>query len=323
MDGTSDPTWRPKIGVALSSGVARGWAHIGVLRALERYGFEPDIVAGTSVGALIGGAYVAGRIDTLEAWARALTKVKMVSYMDFRVRGGGMIGGRHLVDAMQEHLGNTRIEDLAIPFAAIATDLVTGHEVWLRKGNLVEAMRTSFSLPGAFEPVRKTNRWLVDGALVNPVPVSVCMAMGAQMIIAVNVNADLIGKQRRSDSSVPSIAGFDLLQEIEKVKTPGTGSKLSALARRMFRREPTQPSMFGVLTSSLSIVQDRITRSRLAGEPPDVHITPRLGHIGLFEFDRAEEVIEEGEAAVERALPDLRDALAVFGRQLNDNGVRI
>lgn len=317
MDGTSDPAWRPKIGVALSSGVARGWAHIGVLRALERYGFEPDIVAGTSVGALIGGAYVAGRIDTLEAWARALTKVKMVSYMDFRVRGGGMIGGRHLVDAMQQHLGNTRIEDLPIPFAAIATDLVTGHEVWLRKGNLVEAMRTSFSLPGAFEPVWKNNRWLVDGALVNPVPVSVCMAMGAQMIIAVNVNADLIGKQRRSDSPVPSIAGFDLLQEIEKVKKPGTGSKISALARRLFRRESTQPSMFGVLTSSLSIVQDRITRSRLAGEPPDVHITPRLGHIGLFEFDRAEEVIAEGEAAVERALPDLRDALAVFGRDLN------
>lgn len=319
MDGTSDPTQRPKIGLALSSGVARGWAHIGVLRALERYGFKPDIVAGTSVGALIGGAYVAGRIDTLEAWARALTKVKIVSYLDFRVRGGGMIGGRHLVDAMKQHLGNTRIEDLPIPFAAIATDLVTGHEVWLRKGNLVEAMRTSFSLPGAFEPMLLNNRWLVDGALVNPVPVSVCLAMGAQMTIAINVNADLIGKQRRADSSIPNIAGFDLLQEIQKAKIPGAGSKISALARRVFRRETTKPSMFGVMISSLGIVQDRITRSRLAGEPPDVHITPRLGHIGLFEFDRAEEIIAEGEAAVERALPDLRDALSVFGRDLNGN----
>jgi len=320
MNDTSDPTWRPKIGLALSSGVARGWAHIGVLRALERYGFKPDIVAGTSVGALIGGAYVAGRIDTLEAWARALTKVKIVSYLDFRVRGGGMIGGRHLVEAMQQHLGDMRIEDLPIPFAAIATDLVTGHEVWLRKGNLVEAMRTSFSLPGAFEPMRMNHRWLVDGALVNPVPVSVCMAMGAQMTIAINLNADIIGKQRRTDSSIPNIAGFDLLQEIEKAKMPKAGSKISALARRVFRRETTQPSMFGVMISSLGIVQDRITRSRLAGEPPDVHITPRLGHIGLFEFDRADEIIAEGEAAVERALPDLRDALSVFGRDLNGDG---
>ena len=321
MHGTSDPTWRPKIGLALGSGVARGWAHIGVLRALERYGFKPDIVAGTSVGALIGGAYLAGRLDTLEAWVRALTKVKVVSYLDFRVRGGGMIGGSRLVEAMQQHLGNTRIEDLPVPFVAIATDLVTGHEVWLRSGSLVDAMRTSFSLPGAFEPMLMNHRWLVDGALVNPVPVSACMAMGAQMTIAINVNADIIGKQRRNGSSIPSIAGFDLLQEIEKVKAPGSRSKLSALARRVFRREPSQPSMFGVMISSLGIVQDRITRSRLAGEPPDVHITPRLGHVGLFEFDRADEIIAEGEAAVERALPDLRDALAIFGRDLSGNGV--
>jgi NTE family protein len=319
MHGNPDPTWRPKIGLALGSGVARGWAHIGVLRALERYGFKPDIVAGTSVGALIGGAYLAGRLDIMEAWVRALTKVKVVSYLDFRVRGSGMIGGSRLVEAMHQQLGTTLIEDLPVPYIAIATDLVTGHEVWLRSGSLVEAMRTSFSLPGAFEPMLINHRWLVDGALVNPVPVSACMAMGAQMTIAVNVNADIIGKQRRTGSPIPSIAGFDLLQEIEKDKTPGSRSRLSALARRVFRRESTQPSMFGVMISSLGIVQDRITRSRLAGEPPDVHITPRLGHVGLFEFDRAEEIIAEGEAAVERALPDLRDALAIFGRDLNGN----
>jgi NTE family protein len=163
------------------------------------------------------------------------------------------------------------------------------------------------------------HRWLVDGALVNPVPVSACMAMGAQMTIAVNVNSDIIGKQRRTGSSVPNIAGFDLLQEMEKDTLSGSRSKLSSLARRVFRREPSHPSMFGVMIASMSIVQDRITRSRLAGEPPDVHITPRLGHVGLFEFDRAEEIIAEGEAAVERALPDLRDALAIFGRDLNGN----
>jgi NTE family protein len=313
--------WRPKIGLALGSGVARGWAHLGVLRALERYGFKADVVAGTSIGALAGGTYLAGHAQALEDWARALNKRRLVSYLDFRARGGGMISGRNLIDALEEHMGGVLLEDLPVPFVATATDLVTGHEVWLSKGSLIEAMRTSFSLPGVFEPMRVNGRWMVDGALVNPVPVSACQAMGAQMTIAVNLNADIIGKERAGDSTIPSVAGFDVLSELDKGSAQG--SKLSSLTRRMFRRETNKPSMFGVLISSLGIVQDRITRSRLAGEPPDVHIAPRLGHIGLFEFDRAEEVIEEGEAAVERALPDLRDALAVFGRELNDNGVRI
>ena len=315
-----DSPIRPKIGLALGSGIARGWAHLGVLRALERYGFKPDVVAGTSVGALVGGAYAAGHAETLEEWARSLTKVRMVSYLDFRVRAGGMIGGRQIIHAMDEHLGGLMIEELKHPFVAVATDLVTGHEVWLRKGNLIEAIRASFSLPGVFPPVRMNGRWMVDGALVNPVPVSICQALGAQMVIAVNVNADIIGKGRRSGLEVPAVAGFDLLQELEAGKTVAPESKLGALTRRVFRREPSQPSLFGVMISALGIVQDRITRSRLAGEPPDVHITPRLGHIGLFEFDRANEIIDEGEAAVERALPDLRDALAVLGHGLNGNG---
>ncbi|MEE9209607.1 MAG: patatin-like phospholipase family protein [Kiloniellales bacterium] len=322
MVETSEPLRRPKIGLALGSGVARGWAHLGVLRALERYGFKPDMLAGTSVGAMVGGTYLAGYGQALEDWARHLSKVRIISYLDFRVRAGGMFGGRHLVQAMEEHMGGLTIENLDTPFAAVATDLVTGHEVWLRKGDLIEAMRTSFSLPGVFEPVRVEGRWLVDGALVNPVPVSVCQAMGAQMVIAVNVNADLLGKERRGDLAVPAIAGFDLLQELASGTTAAPGSKLGALTRRVFRREPSRPSLFGVMISSLGIVQDRITRSRLAGEPPDVHITPRLGHVGLFEFDRAEEIIDEGEAAVERALPDLRDALAIFGRDLGANGGR-
>ena len=320
MDETSEPLRRPKIGLALGSGGARGWAHLGVLRALERYGFKPDVLAGTSVGAMVGGTYLAGYGQALEDWARHLSKVRIISYLDFRVRAGGMFGGRHLVQAMEEHMGGLMIEHLDTPFAAIATDLVTGHEVWLRKGDLIEAMRTSFSLPGVFPPVHVNGRWLVDGALVNPVPVSICQALGAQMVIAVNVNADLLGKVGRGDMDVPAIAGFDLLQELDNDKAAGSKLKLGAITRRVFRREPSTPSLFGVMSSSLSIVQDRITRSRLAGEPPDVHIAPRLGHVGLFEFDRADEIIAEGEAAVERALPELRDALAIFSRDICGNG---
>lgn len=309
---------RPKIGLALGSGIARGWAHIGVMRGLDRYGFKPDIVTGTSVGALVGGSYLAEQMPALEAWARSLTKVRMFSYLDFRVRSGGMIGGRHLVEAMEQHLGGIRIEDLPAPFAAIATDLITGHEVWLSEGDLVEAVRTSFSLPGIFEPMRVNGRWLVDGALVNPVPISTALAMGAQMTIAVNLNADLIGKERRAGPEAPGLAGIDLLQALEGRK-PTENKRAGAITRRVLRKSAQNPSLFGVMVSSLNIVQDRITRSRLAGDPPDVNITPRLGHIGLLDFHRADEIIAEGEAAVERALPDLRAALTLFGRNLRDS----
>ena len=309
------PQSRPRIGLALGSGVARGWAHLGVIRALARHGIEPDVIVGTSIGAVVGGVHLAGRADALEDWARALTKVRMISYMDFRVRNGGMIGGRHLVEALRQNIGDIKIEDLATPFIAVATDLVTGHEVWLRDGDLVEAMRTSFSLPGVFEPMKHHDRWLVDGALVNPVPVSVCRALGAQMTIAVNLNADILGKERRAGAIVPTVAGCDLLNELNEHEEEAKRSRIGTLAKRIFRREPTHPSMFGVMISSLGIVQDRSSRSRLAGEPPDVHITPRLGAVGLFEFDRAEEIIAEGEAAVERVLPDLHDAISIFARE--------
>ncbi len=315
MVQVSYPQSRPRIGLALGSGVARGWAHLGVIRALNRHGIEPDVIVGTSIGAVVGGIHLAGQADALEAWAKSLSKVRMISYLDFRVRNGGMIGGRHLVDAMRDHIGDIKIEDLGIPFVAIATDLVTGHEVWLREGDLVDAMRTSFSLPGVFEPMQHDNRWLVDGALVNPVPVSVCHALGAQMTIAVNLNADMIGKERRAGAAVPTVAGFDLLNELKENEEMSKPSRIGTLARRIFRREPSHPSMFGVMISSLGIVQDRISRSRLAGEPPDVHITPRLGAYGLFEFDRADEIIAEGEAAVERILPDLHDAISIFGSE--------
>ncbi len=306
---------RLRIGFALGGGVARGWAHIGALRALRRYGIEPDVIAGSSVGALVGGTYLAGRMSALEDWARKLTRLKIVSYLDLKLSNGGLIGGNHLVSEMRRHIGDVKIEDLSAPFVAVTTNLATGHEVWLREGPMVEAMRASFSLPGVFPPVKINNQWLVDGALVNPVPVSVCRALGCQMVIAVNLSGDILGKARKPGAQVPTAAGFDLLALLEApqphyVPTP---SALNALTRRIFRRDYEGPSMFGVMVSSFNIITDRITRSRLAGEPPDVHIVPRLGHIGLLEFDRAEEAIAEGEAAVERMLPDLCDAVSVFG----------
>ncbi|CAK0740051.1 NTE family protein RssA [uncultured Gammaproteobacteria bacterium] len=309
---------RPRIGLALGGGVARGWAHIGALRALKRYGIVPDVVAGASVGALVGGVHLAGKLDALEDWARRLTRMKIVSYLDLRLSSGGLIGGTHLVAELRRHLGDMTIESLNTPFVAVTTDLLTGHETWLRKGQAVDALRASISLPGVFPPVLIDGRWLVDGALVNPVPVSACRALGAEMVIAINLSADLIGKARKAGTNFQSAAGFDLLRFLdEHVQEVPPTTALSALARRIFGREYDGPSLFGVMVSALGIVTDRITRSRLAGDPPDVQIAPRLGHIGLLEFDRADEAIAEGDAAVERAAPELLDALAVFG-----NGTR-
>jgi NTE family protein len=309
MAPDNESPWHPKIGLALGGGVARGFAHIGVLRALEKHGIVPDIVVGTSIGAVVGAAYLAGKLDIMEDWARSLNRFRILSYLDFRVNSGGLINGNRLVATLEEHMGDMQIEDLGRPFVAVATDLATGHEVWLRQGPLVERLRASFSLPGIFPPILCDHRWLIDGALVNPVPVSACLAMGAQMTIAVNLNADIIGAARKPGAKIQTVAGFDLLdQEHETAQK----ARRTPFLRRFFHREPDHPSMFGVMFSSLNILQDRIARSRLAGEPPDIAIDPRIGHIGLAEFDRAAEMIDAGAAAVESKLPQIRDAFSVL-----------
>ena len=307
---------RPKIGLALSGGVARGWGHIGVLKALHNLGIKPDVVAGTSVGSLVGAAYLTSRLDALEEWTRELTKKRVLGLLDFKLRSGGLVGGKKLVAEMMEHFGDVKIEDLPIPFAAVATDLLTGHEVWLQQGSLVEAVRASFSLPGIFRPAKIDGRWLVDGALVNPLPVSICRALDCQCIIAVNLTGDVMGKNRAPNTDIPSAAGFDLLPFMVQSGMEERVSVLDPFTKRIFSRDEQEPSIFGVMVNSLNIILDRVTRAKLAGDPPDVHIAPRLGHIGLLEFDRAAEAIEEGEAAVERAKPWILDAMHVFDIKL-------
>lgn len=311
--GSAGATGRPhgpKVGLALGGGVARGFAHIGAIRTLVRNGIEPDIIAGTSIGAVVGAAYLAGKLDEMEDWARSLNRFRILSYFDLRVRSAGLIGGDRLVRTLEQHLGDLTFDQLRAEFLAIATDMVTGHEIWLRRGPVVPALRASFSLPGIFAPAIHDGRWLIDGALVNPVPVSACRAMGAQMTIAINLNTDIIGMSSAYRGTVPVVAGFDLLDQ--QHETAEQARHMPA-ARRLFRRQPDQPSLFGVMFASLNILQDRIARSRLAGDPPDVSVEPRVGHIGLAEFERAGELIECGAAAVERRLPLILDAYKVFG----------
>lgn len=328
MMTSTDPHHRPKIGIALGSGSARGWGHIGVLRRLAEYGIRPDIVTGSSIGALVGAAWCSGQIDMLENWVRGLTRIDILRLLDPRLSGGGFIHGDALMSAIAAQVGDTRIEDLPIPFACVTADLNTGQEVWLEEGSMLDAVRASIALPGVFTPVRNRNRWLIDGGLVNPVPVSLARALGADIIIAVNLNGDLVGRSLRppepivptySPSKPPAISAEEEASMFAKVMSRFNlnSAKLSLdnfIAG--FKREngnygePPAPGLFDVLAASINIMQDRITRSRMAGDPPDVVIAPRLSAIRLMEFDRAEEAIAEGELAVERRHDELLHLVA-------------
>lgn len=300
------------IGLALGGGIARGFAHIGVLKTLKKYGIEPTIIAGTSIGAVVGAAHLAGRLDELEEWARALNRLKILSYLDLRVRKAGLIGGKRLETLLRQNLGDLRMEDLPHDFTVIAADLATGHEIWLRQGALVDCLRASFALPGIFPPVEINHRFLVDGALVNPCPISVCQAHGARMTIAVDLHADIIGKAIKPGQNFQTVAGFDMFDKDDVPLEKQEPFRNNPISSRLFRRDPASPSLFGVMVSALGIMQDRLTRSRLAGDPPDIHIKPQIGHIGLLEFERAEELIQLGVQAAERAMPDIQAAIKVF-----------
>src|SRR5271169_1070619 len=202
---------RAKVGLVLGAGAARGWAHIGALRELDALGLRPDVVVGSSVGSLVGGCYAAGRLDMLEAFARSLTRRRVLGLLDVSFTGSGLIGGERLRARLEAALGGIQIEDLPIRFAGVATEIGDGHEIWLRRGALIEAIRASYALPGVFEPVKVDGRWLFDGAIVNPVPVSVARALGAERVIALNISSDGVGRgtalQDPFGRSEPSPAG--------------------------------------------------------------------------------------------------------------------
>jgi NTE family protein len=305
---------RPRIGLALGSGSARGWAHIGVLRALAAAGIEADVVCGTSIGALVGGAYVAGRLDALETWVRSISRLDMVRLMDVTLARGGVIGGTKLFKGLRNLKLNVRIEELPKPFAAVATDFATGSEIWLQKGSLLDAVRASISLPGIFPPSKLGKQWLLDGGLVNPVPVSVCRALGAEMVIAVNLNGDLTSRNlppRKKAAVVRPTGSPDLFNRLSARLKGEFQSTTSLLVPQLAGAKRKTPGFLDVLAGAIYIMQDRITRSRMAGDPPDVLLAPRLGHIRLLDFHRSEEAIAEGSACVGPMLSVLQHAVTL------------
>ncbi|MCP8940347.1 patatin-like phospholipase family protein [Alsobacter sp. SYSU M60028] len=299
---------RPRLGLALGGGAARGWAHIGVIRALEKAGLKPDVIVGTSIGAVVGGCYAAGKLDPLEAFARSLTKSRVLWLLDFHI-GSGLISGDRLRKLLDRDVGDVAIEDLGMRYAAVATELHTGHEIWLTRGSLVRAMQASYALPGVFDPVHLGGRWLFDGALVNPIPVTTTRALSAELVIAVNLNADLFGR----GAVIPDHGDAPEQEEMAETIAEGLFSPMLGAARsltqRLSRGGPTGPGLATVMVDAFNITQDRIARARMAGDPPDVHLKPRLGKIGLFDFHRAEESIRLGEESFSQAAEDLALAM--------------
>jgi len=337
----------PKLGLALGSGSARGWSHIGVLRALRDAGIQPDVICGSSIGALVGAAYAGGELERFADWVQGLGIRDVFGFMDFNL-AGGMLKGEKLISFWRRNFADFDIENSPIPFGAVATDLHSGAEVWMRQGSIADAVRASIALPGLFTPVLREGRLLVDGGLVNPVPASLARAMGADIVIAVDLNVDLMQRHmqplavQEAPPPIPSPRheqaedgdeeGDDMLSrtplypvppasgtEVKGVATPSPGKPWSkrltswipgvgappAVANSPLVDGMRIPSVLDVVMTSVNIMQMRITRSRMAGDPPELVIAPRLAHLGLLDFHRAKEAMDAGYAATQAALPGL------------------
>lgn len=292
------------IGLALGGGAARGLAHIGVLEALTEAGFEPQIVAGTSIGAIAGGFYSAGRLHELHSLARGLTLRQVLRYLDVNLAGSSLMTGKRLEKTLASHIGDVQVEEMPKKFVAVATELGSGQEVWLTKGSLAAALRASYALPGILKPIRIGGRWLMDGALVNPVPVSAARALGAHFVVAVTIHSGQY--VRNTLFPVEAEAQFEGKGEVAP-EDPPKKSRFALVKRQLIgQRRDGAPGIPRVVLEAFNITQNRIARSRLAGDPPDATIQVHLDGIGLFDFHKAEQAIEQGRYAVERFLSAMR-----------------
>jgi NTE family protein len=306
---------RNKIGIALGGGAARGWAHIGVLKALTEYGLMPSVIAGTSIGSVVGGCYAAGKLEHLEDFVIRLTPRSILRYLDLDITGSGLVAGTKLRRTLDQELDGIDIERLGQTFAAVATEIGSGREIWLTKGPLVSAIRASYALPGIFRPIQINGRWLMDGAFVNPVPVAVCRALGASFVIAVNLHPG--GVSRTALTPMEATAQNAPIVEAPPPEPPAKKRRIPLLRNLRHKvlskgNGDAAPGISRVLLEAFNVTQDRIARARLAGDPPDIVITPRLGGMGLFDFHKAEMAIAEGYQATMRQLDEIEQTTAAM-----------
>jgi len=289
-----------KIGLALGSGAAKGWSHIGVINALERAGIRIDVVAGCSVGALVGAAYACRRLPVLESWVRSFSYWQVIRLMDLSWQRGGLLRGERVFSHVRRLISAEQIEQCAMPFGAVATNLSTGRELWLTEGDLHQAIRASCSMPGLLAPVSWNGYWLVDGAVVNPVPVSLTRALGADIVIAVDLQHDahLMQQDLFSVTSQSEDEG--------PVQPEGWGGRLRQQVGRMIQRKVNHsPSAMEIMSTSIQVLENRLKRNRMAGDPPDVLLQPFCPQISTLDFHRAQEAIEAGRLSVEKKMDEL------------------
>jgi NTE family protein len=294
---------RAKLGLALGSGSARGWAHVGVIRALNDHGIVPDVVAGCSMGAMVGAAFAAGRIEQLEAWALSLDGRGVFGLLDIGLRGG-LIKGNRLLDFFDGHIGGCQFSELVVPFMAVAADLASGQEIWIREGKVSDAVHASCAVPGLFQPVLRDGRYLIDGSVVNPIPVSLCRAMGADVVIAVDLGSDrgrLFPREQQVILNTPSFRRR-LISALLRRRSVDIDSPTSSNVIPL-------PSMADTLLGAIDIMQEGIAQRRLLSEAPDVLLTPQLGPFGPFEYHRAAVAITEGRETVRLMLAAIHAAL--------------
>ncbi|WKE66849.1 patatin-like phospholipase RssA [Gallaecimonas kandeliae] len=292
-------TRRPVLGIALGSGAAKGWAHIGILNGLAKLGIKPDLVAGCSIGALVGAAYAGGRLGVLEKWVRGFTRLQVMSLLDPSFSGRGLFSGEKVFNVISNGMNQNDFSQTKLPFAVVATELHTGREHWIEEGDLVSAVRASCAMPGLFVPIYRDGHLLIDGAVVNPVPVSLARAMGAEVVIAVNLASDVHHQVNTEEEEEEEESVFR--QWFNRIRPEKEAKELPL------------PSMWGVMSGAINIMQERITRARMAGDPPELELKPRLAEINIMEFHRAEEAITEGEACVARMAHFLLAELAYLG----------
>ncbi len=318
-----------KVALALGSGAARGWSHIGVIKALEEMGVHINMVAGTSIGSLVGAGYASGRLEEIEDWVLNMGRWEVWNLLDFGFNQGGLIGGEKVFNVAREQFGAKKIEDLPITYGAVATDLYSGREIWLRKGDLYDASRASCAMPGVLAPAAFDGRWLIDGGLVNPVPVSLCRALGADFVIAVHLNSQLNARavEQRGRKIPPQTEAEQVQKEqMEQKRSDGehgffenflsSSTHYIDNLKDRFKANPNKPpGMFSVMSGAIDIMQERITKARMAGDPPDILIQPKLGHIGIMEFDRGNEGIEIGYETTKRMESLIMEEIQLFAER--------
>jgi NTE family protein len=300
-----------KVGLVLGSGSSRGWAHIGAIEALQDAGIPIHLVAGCSVGAFVGAIFASGGLEQLKQYVIDMDGESMFSFSDLTfIRSGLLDGDNKLKELFCMHSDKKTFDQLEIPLKVVAADMHSGDQVVLDSGNLLKALRASLSFPGLFAPVYHKTRWLIDGGVVDPVPVGVARAMGADIVIAVNLDSELVSRKRHQKAeAIPEIPPLPVRNEFLKNLAARYDVMEKTIRKRLERqkkKEPKPPGTRQVINAAIQLMQDRITRVNFAVNPPDILITPRLGDLKMLDYDQVEHAIEEGYIATRNKVNDIR-----------------